>query len=117
MAATPEHKVKQKIKDWLNAHGAYWYMVVPAGYSRAGVPDFIVCLPSHGGVGIFVGIEAKAPGKRSNTSPHQKRELSWIQRAGGISLVVDDVDQVEQALGGLIRETTPGQSETDSQST
>lgn len=109
MATTPEGRVKQAVKAWLNARGAYWYMVVPTGYSRAGVPDFIVCLG-----GRFIGIETKAPGKRNNTTPHQKRELGWIQRAGGISLVVDDVDQVEQAIGGIIHEAPQEQSSTGS---
>ena len=96
MAAGPEAKVKADVKKWLTAHNAYWYMVVPTGYSRAGVPDFIVALN-----GQFVGIETKAPGKRAKTSPNQKRELAWIARAGGISLVVDDVRQLDEALGAL----------------
>lgn len=94
MATTPEGKVKQAVKRWLDKRGAYWYMVVPTGYSRAGVPDFIACLQ-----GQFVGIETKAPGKRNNTSPNQKRELAMIQKAGGHSLVIDDVSQLDHIFG------------------
>lgn len=93
---TPEARVKDAVKQWLNRHSAYWYMVVPNGYSRAGVPDFIACLDGH-----FIGIETKAPGKRHNTTPNQKRELHWITRAGGRSLVVDDVAQLDAALGDI----------------
>lgn len=90
MASTPEKKVKDAVKRWLNARGAWWYMVVPNGYSRAGVPDFIACLN-----GRMLAIETKAPGKRRNTTPNQKRELAAVQRAGGISLVIDDVSQLD----------------------
>lgn len=116
MATTPEGKVKQAVKVWLDQHAAYWYMVVPNGYSRAGVPDFIACLPVPEGPSIFVGIETKAPGKRANTSPNQRRELAWIQRAGGIALVVDDVRQLDTHLGGYIRETSSKQPTADSES-
>lgn len=94
MATTPEGRVKQAVKRWLDKRGAYWYMVVPNGYSRAGVPDFIVCL--HG---QFVGIETKAPGKLKNTTPGQDRELAKIASAGGTSLVIDDVSQLDVVFG------------------
>lgn len=86
---TPEGKVKKKVKDWLVAHGAYYYMPMSNGMGRVGAPDFIVALK-----GRFVGIETKAPGKRGNTSPNQKRELAAIQEAGGVALVIDDVSQL-----------------------
>lgn len=117
MATTPEGKVKQAVKKWLDRHAAYWYMVVPTGYSRAGVPDFIACLPNPGGPGIFVGIETKAPGKRRNTTPLQKRELAAIERAGGLALVVDDPAQLDNVLGGYLCETSPGQPAADPQPT
>ncbi len=92
---TPEGRVKKAVKEWLDEHGAYWYMVVPTGYSRAGVPDFLVCLD-----GRFVGIETKAPGKLGNTSPNQKRELAQIRKANGVALVVDDVAQLDAYFRG-----------------
>lgn len=110
MAQTPEGRVKDAIKQWLNARGAYWYMVVPNGYSRTGVPDFICCLPAPGFPhGLFVGIEAKAPGKRNNTSTAQKRELKAIDRAKGIALVVDSVSQLDDILGGYFHDCQKGQ--------
>jgi hypothetical protein len=94
MSSTPEGRVKDAVKKWLAERGAYFYMVVPNGFSRAGVPDFLVCL-----YGTFVGIETKAPGKRRNTTALQKRELAWIEKSGGVSLVVDDVRQLEEHFG------------------
>ena len=95
VARTPEGKVKDGIKAWLDEHGAYWYMVVPTGYSRAGVPDFIACVG-----GRFVGIEAKAPGKRRTTTPLQRKELRAIDAAHGVAIVVDDASQLNTLLGG-----------------
>jgi hypothetical protein len=46
----------------------------------------------------MLGIEAKAPGKRSNTTPLQDREIAAIQAAGGIAIVVDDVSQLATIL-------------------
>lgn len=94
---TPEGEVKRAVKRWLVAHNAYYYMPVSNGMGRAGAPDFIVCLG-----GRFVGIETKAPGKRHNTSSNQDREITWINRSGGVALVVDDVAQLE-VLEPLIR--------------
>lgn len=97
MALTPEGKVKKDVKAWLVKRKAYYYMPVSNGMGRVGVPDFIVCLR-----GRFVAIETKAPGKKRATTPNQKREIEWINRAGGYAIVVDDVSQLEP-LEGLIK--------------
>jgi len=89
MAATPEGRVKAKVKIYLNDIGAYWYCPVSNGMGRVGVPDFIVCWN-----GQFVGVETKAPGKRANTTPNQDREIAGIRKAGGVAIVVDDVSQL-----------------------
>lgn len=95
MAMTPEGRVKKKVREWLDKKGAYYYMPVSNGMGRVGAPDFLVCLN-----GRFVGIETKAPGKRSNTTPNQDREITWINSAGGVAVVIDDVSQLE-ILEGL----------------
>lgn len=89
----PEGKVKKDVKAWLVKHGAYYYMPVSNGMGRVGAPDFIVCL-----AGRFIGIETKAPGKRSTATPNQLREIEWINRAGGFAFVVDDVAQLDVLL-------------------
>lgn len=94
MATTPEGVVKKAVKKWLTERGYYYFMPVGNGMGRVGVPDFIVCAD-----GQFVGVETKAPGKRSNTTANQDRELAAIRAANGIALVVDDVGQLE-VLGG-----------------
>jgi hypothetical protein len=97
VSKTPEGKVKDDVKALLTEVGAYWYMVVPNGYSRAGVPDFLASYR-----GWFLGIETKAPGKRADTKPNQKRELAAIAASGALAIVVDDVEQLRATLNGLL---------------
>lgn len=98
MADTPEGRVKKAVKKFLTSIGAYFYMPMSNGMGRVGAPDFIVC---HDGK--FYGVETKAPGKRSNTTPNQEREMEWIKAAGGVSLVVDSADQ----LAGVFNQYAP----------
>ena len=81
MAATPESKVKAKIKTILKAHGAYYAMPIGTGYGSSGIPDFLVCFN-----GEFLAIEAKA-GKGEATAL-QLKNLGDINRAGGYTLII-----------------------------
>ena len=89
MAQTPEGRVKDAVKKYLKSIGAYYYMPVSNGMGRVGAPDFMVCWR-----GKFYGVETKAPGKLTNTTPNQERELSGIAAAGGVAVVIDDVEQL-----------------------
>ena len=79
---TPEAKVKKKVVAVLKQHKAYYFYPVTGGYGRSGVPDVIAC---HNG--RFIGIECKV-------------NLEQIERAGGVSLVVneDNISIVEETL-------------------
>jgi hypothetical protein len=90
---TPEGKVKASVKKFLDHWGIWYFLPVSNGMGTMGIPDFICCWG-----GRFLGIETKAPGKRSNTTPGQKRILELIQKHGGMSIVVDDVRQLEEFL-------------------
>ena len=90
MSMTPEGRVKKRVKEWLKARGAFYYMPVSNGMGAVGVPDFLCCLK-----GRFIAIETKAPGKRSNLTPNQEQRIKEIHSAGGAALVVDDVAQLE----------------------
>ena len=81
--ATPESKVKEKIKKILKEHGAYYAMPMGTGYGSSGVPDFLCCVN-----GYFVGIEAKA-GKGVPTAL-QEKNLRDIDKAGGRTLVINE---------------------------
>ena len=94
MAATPESKVKAKIKATLKEHGVYYAMPIGTGYGNAGVPDFLCCFN-----GRFLAIEAKANG--GVTTALQNKNLRDIENAGGITCVLNE-DNVS-ALGGYLK--------------
>lgn len=99
--ATPEVKVKQKVKAVLKNLGAYYVMPVTGGYGRSGAPDFLVCYK-----GRFIGIECKA-GKNKPTAL-QEKNLREIEDAGGSSLVIDEENVVDVLF--LINKTFEGES-------
>lgn len=101
MAQTPEGAVKAKIKSWLKARNIWYSMPIGSGFGKSGVPDFLCCWD-----GRFLAIEAKAPGKRSNTTVMQDNEIIGIHKAGGMAIVVDDVSQLDELEVRLGREPT-----------
>lgn len=93
MAATPEAKVKAKIKRVLGEHEAYSVLPVSNGMGAHGIPDFLVCVR-----GRFLGIEAKAAGNRPTDL--QLSNLRRIEEAGGVALVINE-DNVDELDGWL----------------
>ena len=93
MAMTPEGKVKKQVKEYLKSIGAWYYMPVSNGMGRVGCPDILVCYQ-----GLFMAFETKAPGKIRNVTANQQREIDDIQRVNGLARVVDDVEQVKEAI-------------------
>ena len=93
MAATPESKVKAKIKDVLAKYNVYYAMPIGSMYGNAGVPDFLCCVRGH-----FLAIEAKAG--KGKTTALQDKNLHLIERAGGTTLVIreDTLDLLELKL-------------------
>ena len=80
--ATPEGKVKDKIKALLKKYGAYYTMPVMSGMATNGTPDFAVCHQ-----GRYLAIEAKADESGAPT------ELQWVrlrevEKAGGDTMVI-----------------------------
>ena len=82
---TPEGIVKKKIKDILQAKGAYFTMPIGTGYGSAGVPDFVICYK-----GRFIGVEAKANGNKPTAL--QEKHMSAIRGQGGFTLVIDETN-------------------------
>ena len=93
MAMTPEGRVKEAVKKELTARGIWFYLPSQNGRGVVGIPDFICCWQ-----GRMLAIETKAPGKRGNTTANQDRHIANIQAAGGIALVIDDVEQLRSCL-------------------
>ena len=85
MAATPEAKVKAKIKTILKKHNAYYAMPIGSGYGNAGVPDFLVCFCS-----FFIAIEAKAG--KGTTTALQEKNLKQIRDCDGMGWVINEAN-------------------------
>lgn len=81
--ATPESKVKDKIKKILKAHNVYYAMPMGTGYGNAGVPDFLCCVN-----GRFLAIEAKAG--KGTTTALQDKNLNAINDCGGQAWVINE---------------------------
>lgn len=96
---TPEGKVKALIVKWLKGHGIPYWTVIPSamGNSR-GMSDYCCILPKSG---RWLAIEAKALGKKGNTTVHQDNFIATINGAGGYAFVVEkqqDLDCMELIL-------------------
>jgi pantoate kinase len=98
MPATPEAKVKAKIKDLLKAHNAYYVMPIGTGYGNSGVPDFICCVN-----GQFLAIEAKAGNNKPTAL--QEKNIRDIRNAGGYAMVVneDNLEELETLIANYVR--------------
>jgi pantoate kinase len=87
MAATPEAKVKAKIKKILKDHNVYFAMPIGTGYGSSGVPDFLCCVNGH-----FLAIEAKAG--KGTTTALQDKNIREIKESGGMAVVIAE-EQLE----------------------
>lgn len=93
---TPEGRVKQAVKKLLASKGIWFYMPVQNGMGRVGIPDFICCWD-----GLFLAVETKAPGKTGSTTANQDRVLTEIKDHGGVAVVVDSAQALEEILKTL----------------
>ena len=77
-----EKEFENKVKAFLKEQGC-WYVKYwgGGGYTRAGVPDLLICCNGH-----FIGLELKAPTGRP--SELQKVELRRIKEAGGLGILL-----------------------------
>lgn len=78
-----ERDVKDRIKEILNAMGVWWFMYVPVGYGKSGIPDFLCCYQGH-----FVSIEAKFGGEKP--TPLQESQMKVMRAAGAVTLVINE---------------------------
>ena len=93
MAATPEAKVKAKIKKILKDHSVYFAMPIGTGYGNSGVPDFLCCVNGH-----FLAIEAKAG--KGTTTALQDKNIREIKESGGVAAVIAEgqLEYLEQLI-------------------
>ena len=106
---TPEGKVKNAVRKVLSDHQCYWFFPVQNGMGRTGIPDVIGCIPTvitpdmvGKTFGQFIAVETKSFGKKSlsNASRNQQRELQAIAEKGGLAILADRPETVEEAIRG-----------------
>lgn len=90
---TPEGKVKEWIKKWLDTNMPGHWRVMPRGgpFGKGGCPDFLICW-----MGVMIAIEAKAEG--GQVSALQFNQLKQIGEAGGVAAVVMGKDETKMQL-------------------
>lgn len=95
-----EDDVKKLVLKWFKKFDGYSFAPVSRGMGVHGIPDRVGCIPvlitpNMVGkiVGMFVGIEAKKPGRRgekcAGASGLQVDQLTEIAEAGGLAYIVD----------------------------
>lgn len=104
--ATPEGRVKVRVKAWLDKHGIWHFSPVAGRFGEHGIPDIICCRPTvitpdmvGTTVGLFAAVETKAPGKIKNTTANQERVINEIRQHAGVAAVVDDATQLPKIFG------------------
>ena len=102
--ATPEGKVKNLVKSYLTALGAYQFWPVQTGMGAATV-DCLACVPMEitpdmvgTTVGVFVAIETKRADTRPKPTPRQEYVLRDVQTAGGRASVVYGEEDLAHVL-------------------
>lgn len=88
MAATPEGKVKDKVKKLLKSFGVYWHCPVQNGMGSPSL-DFVCCAK-----GRYFAIETKAGNKQP--TPRQETTINEIRRSGGKAFVVNEVTGLQE---------------------
>lgn len=78
-----EKQVKERVKTVLKELDVWYFMPVPTGYGRQGIPDFICCA-----WGVFIAIETKANGNKPTR--WQEIVLDEISDHDGFAWVIDE---------------------------
>ncbi len=112
MGSQREAKISRAIIAMIKANGGYAVKFHGGPMTEAGTPDILACITirpegEHSDpIGIFVGIETKAPGERDNVSDIQKRRHRHIRHACGVVIVPTSVSEARtmlEALGWMVQ--------------
>ena len=101
-----ENDVKALVKQWFDDRNAWHYAPIQNGLGVHGIHDRIGCAPIivtpdmvGMGLGLFVSIEAKKPGRRAEPdrgmSKHQIGNLLGIRAARGMSICCDGPEDLQ----------------------
>lgn len=94
------NKVDEYLKT-LKKEGTLWFLnVYGNAVQRPGIPDRIICYK-----GNFVAIELKREDGTGEESKRQGIERTLITRAGGISIVADNLDTIKSLFEKIDNES------------
>lgn len=110
-----ENDVKKLIRTWFTARAAWSYAPSQNGLGTHGIPDRIGCMPVRITpdmvglyLGLFVAVEAKAPGRRGESnagmSALQVQTIDGVHDAAGVGALVDgtaDLDLLTKTIWDL----------------
>lgn len=110
--AESEDDVKKLVFKWFKDRDGWSFAPVSRGMGVHGIPDRVGCVPIiitqemvGETIGLFVGIEAKKPGRRgeqnAGCSGLQTAQLFSIAEAGGIAYVVDSESDLGFLTGSI----------------
>ena len=99
--AALESQVQSDVLKRLRKLGCYVYKNAQNMYTEKGRPDLTACVPVKIGDnirGLFVGIELKRPGHLNGVSEAQEVVGRAITKAGGIWILSDNIDYIENYI-------------------
>lgn len=73
--------------------GHYRIKIHVSTFMEKGIPDIIACINGH-----FVGIEVKDKGKKSTQTEEQKIHQRNIEKAGGLYILAESLEEVKEKL-------------------
>lgn len=102
-----EKDLSKKVRDHIHQLGGFVVKYFGSSvFAEAGIPDILCCIPvMRNGirVGVFVGIELKAPGSGKLPTPLQLFQLERIRQAGGVAFWADNLAKVKGTLESLTK--------------
>jgi len=89
-----ENEVKRQVKDYLNATGWFNFHILQGMGAYKGIPDRIA---AKNGKVLFIEVK-KLGGKQSD---NQKHFQECVEGAGGIYILVNDLNDIVKAIDKL----------------
>lgn len=91
-----EKRFENKVKEYLKSKGCWFVKFFANNFTKAGVPDLIVCVNGH-----FLAVEVKS--SKGKPSALQLCNIEEIRKAGGTAIVLypdqfDDFKEIVEKL-------------------
>lgn len=89
-----EGAFQKKVLAYLkNEVGGHWIKIHASSYQSTGEPDIVGCYD-----GRFYAFELKRPDGKGKASVKQLQKLSSIRRAGGVAMVIDNMETLHKVF-------------------